>query len=120
MSAPRVENQDNQFTKAILYAKVPFDLMTKEDKLRTCYMRACLAYVKHQAITNADVRDLFGLTESEMAKASRIIKETMGQGLIKPLIALYLANRARQRARISRRRATKAKTAGTETTALSI
>ena len=49
------------------------------------YIKACLAYVKHQAISNADVRDLFGLADKEMAKASRIIKETVGDGLIKPL-----------------------------------
>ena len=85
LPAPQIVNQDNQFTKVILFAKVPFELMTKEDKLRTCYMRACLAYVNHQAISNADVRDLFGLTESEIAKASRIIKETIGGGLIKPV-----------------------------------
>ena len=85
LPAPQAENQDNRFTKAILFAKVPFNLMAKEDKLRTRYMRACLAYVKHQAITNADIRDLFGLTKSEMAKASRIIKEAVGAGLIKPI-----------------------------------
>ena len=84
MPAPRVINQDNQFTKAVLIAKVPFDLMAKEDKLRTCYMKACLAYVMHQTISNTDIRDLFELTESEMAKASRIIKETVREGLIKP------------------------------------
>ena len=84
MPAPRVVNQNNLFTRAVLIAKVPFDLMAKEDKLRTCYMKACLAYVTHQAISNADVRDLFGLSDSEMAKASRIIKETVGKGLIKP------------------------------------
>ena len=27
--APRIENQNNQFTKAILFAKVPFELTTK-------------------------------------------------------------------------------------------
>ena len=87
MPAPRVENQSNQFTKVIVMVKTPFDLMPKMDKIRTCYMQACLAYVRYSAVTNADIRILFGLSDTEMSKASRIIKETIGEGLIKPLDA---------------------------------
>lgn len=32
MLAPRIENQNNQFTKVILFTKVPFDITTKEDR----------------------------------------------------------------------------------------
>lgn len=32
--APRIENQNNQFTKAIMFAKVPFELTTKEAILK--------------------------------------------------------------------------------------
>jgi predicted HTH transcriptional regulator len=85
MPAPKVENQNNQFTKAVLLAGMPFDMMAKEDKIWTCYMRACLAYVGNQAISNVDIRTLFGLSSKELAKASRIIKETVERGLIKPL-----------------------------------
>lgn len=45
MLAPRIENQDNQFTKVALFSKIPFDVIPKEEKIRTCYMHACLAYV---------------------------------------------------------------------------
>jgi hypothetical protein len=48
-------------------------------------MQACLAYVSYSAISNADIRALFGLSDAEMSKTSRIIKETIGEGLIKPL-----------------------------------
>ena len=48
-------------------------------------MQACLAYVSHSAITNADIRTLFGLTVGEKAKTSRLIRETVKQGLIKPI-----------------------------------
>ena len=85
MPAPRVENQNNQFTKAVLMVKTPFDMMSKGDKVRTCYMQACLAFVSYSAISNADIRTLFRLSDLEMSKASRIIKETIGEGLIKPL-----------------------------------
>ena len=36
--APKVENQNNQFTKVTLYSRVDFDMTTKEDRVRTCYM----------------------------------------------------------------------------------
>lgn len=85
MLAPRVENQNNQFTKAVLFAKIPFELTTKEDKIRTCYMLACLAYVNYEAINNAEVRKTFGLSEKESYKSSRIIKDTIEARLIKAL-----------------------------------
>lgn len=85
MLAPKIENQTNQFTKVILFAKLPFDLISKEDRIRTCYMQACLAYVNFGAITNSDIRLLFGLDESEKVKSSRIIKDTLDAGLIKPV-----------------------------------
>ncbi len=85
MLAPKIENQSNQFTKVILFAKVPFELTSKEDRIRTCYMQACFAYVNFDTITNADVREIFGLGENEKVKSSRIIKDTVEAGLIKPV-----------------------------------
>ena len=85
LPAPRIENQSNQFTKAILFAKMPFEMITKEDKIRTCYMQACLAYVNFKAINNADIREVFGLTVKEKYKASRVIKDTVEAGKIKLL-----------------------------------
>lgn len=85
MLAPRVENQNDQFTKVVLFAKIPFEITTKEDRVRTCYMQACLAYVEFGAISNADIRAVFGLADKDKVKVSRIIKETVNMGLIKPL-----------------------------------
>jgi len=87
MPAPIIRNQSNQFTKVILLAQMPFDMLPKEDKIRTCYMQACLAYMEHSAISNADLRLVFGLSDEEMPKASRLIKDVVGKGLIKPLDA---------------------------------
>ena len=81
--APRIENQNNQFTKAILFAKVPFELTTKEDRMRTCYMQACLAYVNFEGISNSDIRKIFGLEEKEKAKASRLLNSAVEGGFIK-------------------------------------
>ncbi|MBP3866534.1 MAG: putative DNA binding domain-containing protein [Eggerthellaceae bacterium] len=83
--APRVENQSDKFTKATIYSKIPFDLTSKEDRVRTCYMQACLASVTANALTNADVRNLFALEGNAKVKASRVIKDTVDAGLIKPV-----------------------------------
>ena len=48
-------------------------------------MQACLAYVNYGAITNADIRQVFGLEDSDKVKVSRIIKDTVAAGLIKPV-----------------------------------
>lgn len=83
--APKIENQGNQFTKVTLYSKIDFDMTTKQDRVRTCYMIACLAYVTSEAVTNTDIRSAFGLDEKDKVKASRIIRDTIGAKLIKPV-----------------------------------
>ena len=85
LMAPKIESQNNQFTKVTLYAKIAFDMMTKEDRIRTCYMLACLAFVTSEAVTNASVRNAFGLDEKDKVKASRIIRDTLDAKLIKSL-----------------------------------
>jgi predicted HTH transcriptional regulator len=82
--APIVQSQDGRFTKVALFSHIPFELTTKEDRIRTCYMQACLAYVNFEAIANADIRRTFGLGENK-AQATRIIKDTMSAKLIKQL-----------------------------------
>ncbi len=85
LMAPRIESQNNQFTKVTLYSKADFDMTTKEDRIRTCYMVACLAYVTSEAVTNTDIRNAFGLEEKDKVKASRIIRDTLDAKLIKPI-----------------------------------
>ena len=48
-------------------------------------MQTCLAYVNYGAISNSDVRLLFGLDSNEKVKISRVIKETLNANLIKPV-----------------------------------
>ena len=57
----------------------------KEDRVRTCYMIACLAFVTSDAVTNSEIRNAFGLDEKEKVKASRIIRDTLEAKLIKPV-----------------------------------
>ena len=83
MLAPKIENQSDKFTKVTLYSQVPFDLINKEDRIRTCYMQTCFLYVNGEAINNNAVRELFDICEKDKYKASRIIKDTLEAKLIK-------------------------------------
>jgi predicted HTH transcriptional regulator len=85
MLAPRIENQNNQFTKVVLFARVPFDITTKQDRIRTCYMQACFSYINFGAIGNADIRKIFTIESNDSYKSSRVIKDTVEAGLIKPI-----------------------------------
>lgn len=67
-----------------MFAKIPVEMTLKEDRSKTCYMHACLVYINFEVITNADIRQVFGLDETEKVKGSRIIEDTLVEGLIKP------------------------------------
>lgn len=69
-------------TRTVLFAHKDFDDMTKDDKVRACYLHACLQMVKREKMTNKSLRVRFGLEESKNSVVSRIIANTMEAGLI--------------------------------------
>lgn len=85
MLAPKVIVDNNEYTKVILFQKVSFSHMSKADKVWTCYMQACLANTQSRAISNADVRKMFGLDDEDKYKATRVLKDAMDANLLKPL-----------------------------------
>lgn len=76
----------NENMKVTLFAKMPFPSISTEDRLRACYHHACITYTANQGgITNATLRERFGLPQSSSASVSRLIREAVAEGLIKPL-----------------------------------
>ena len=57
--------------------------MEKSDKIRACYQHACLRYVSNEKMTNQSLRERFKIEEKNSAIASRIIRDTIEDGLIK-------------------------------------
>ncbi len=57
--------------------------MNSDDRIRACYMHACLKYVSHEYMTNSSLRERFGIKPRNSAIASRIIKDTLEKGLIR-------------------------------------
>jgi predicted HTH transcriptional regulator len=83
LPAPLFEVPDG-FTRAVLFAHKPLSEMEKADKVRACYLHACLRYVTHQPMTNTSLRERFGIAQKNSATASRLIKEAVAAGVIRP------------------------------------
>jgi predicted HTH transcriptional regulator len=57
--------------------------MDKQDKIRACYLHACLKNVSGAYMTNQSLRERFGIEEHNYSLASRIIADTIKEGLIR-------------------------------------
>lgn len=58
--------------------------MDRADRVRACYLHACLRFVQRDPMTNSSLRERFGIAEQNAAIASRIIRDTIEEGLLKP------------------------------------
>ena len=72
------------FTRVILFAPRPFIEMDRADRVRACYLHACLKYVQRDYVTNASIRERFGIEEKNRASASRLIRDAVEAGVIAP------------------------------------
>ncbi len=70
------------FTRTVLFSHKAMDEMTKEERVWACYLHACLQYVQRKKMTNASLRQRFGLEQSKGAMVSRIINATLEAGYI--------------------------------------
>lgn len=71
-------------TVAVLFGPREFSEMDKADRIRACYQHACLCYVSGKQITNATLRERLNIKSTNYPMASRIIRDTIEAGLIKP------------------------------------
>ena len=80
--APKVETTED-FCRTMLYWHESLSEWSKEEKIRTCYIYVCYCYVNGIEVSNAVLRERFGISEANKAMASRIIKDTLEAGKIK-------------------------------------
>ena len=71
-------------TRATLFAHRSLSQMEKADRIRACYLHACLRYVQRSFMTNTTIRERFGLDLKNSATASRLIREAVTAGMVKP------------------------------------
>jgi predicted HTH transcriptional regulator len=70
------------FTRAVLFAHKPLSEMDKADRVRACYLHACLRHVTRKSTTNASIRGRFGIAEKNASTASRLLNEAVEAGAI--------------------------------------
>lgn len=92
---PDFLEQENH-TKAILYAARALGRMSKAEKIRACYQHACLRFVSNDQMTNASLRERFRIPPQNHTLASRIIADTIAEGLI---VDFDPANKSKRHAR---------------------
>lgn len=84
LPAPRIQLFEDS-TRVTLYSEMPFSSISPEDKIWACYLHACILQVQGEQLTNASLRERFGLKSSSAGSISRLIKEAVNQNWIKPL-----------------------------------
>lgn len=83
LPAPLFE-QTEEHTRAVLFAHREFRDMDKQDRIRACYLHACLRYVQRDYMTNSTLRERFGIAEKNSSMASRVIKDALEADSIVP------------------------------------
>lgn len=84
MPAPIWEQQDGAF-RVTLFAPKALRQMDRQEKIHACYLHACLRYVNREPVNNTSLRERFGVEAGNAAIVSRIIKDALEAGVIKPL-----------------------------------
>ena len=76
-------------TRAVLFGRKPLAEMDRAERVRACYLHACLKHVNREFLTNASLRERFDIKAATPASvasmASRYIREAVEEGYIKPL-----------------------------------
>jgi len=83
LPAPLIEVSE-EHTRVVLFAHRPLLKMDRADRVRAVYLHACLRYVNQERMTNASVRERFGIERHNSATASRLIREAVEARLVVP------------------------------------
>ena len=70
-------------TQVLLLAPQTFSKMDREERIRACYQHCVLYWVCNKQMTNATLRQRFGIAEENYSMVSRVIRDTIDDGLIK-------------------------------------
>ena len=84
LPAPKIDIFEES-TRVTLFSEMEFKNISADDKIWSSYLHACLMYIQGDALTNASLRDRFGLKESSAASISRLIKDAVEKNRIKAL-----------------------------------
>lgn len=74
---------DSIRTTCILHGHRLFTEMSRDDRVRACYQHCCLRYVLRETTTNQSLRARFGLADERAETVSRILADTIEDGLVR-------------------------------------
>lgn len=84
LPAPRINSYEAS-TQVTLFSHLDYRSISHEDRIWSAYLHACIRHIEGESLLNSSLRARFGLAESYAASISRLIKDTVEEGLIKPL-----------------------------------
>jgi ATP-dependent DNA helicase RecG len=70
-------------TRVVLFAHRPYAEMDRKERVLATYLHACLRYVQRDYLTNASLRERFGIEKGNSAMISRVIHDAVEDGVIK-------------------------------------
>jgi predicted HTH transcriptional regulator len=62
-----------------------FAEMTPDERIRACFQHACLKYEQGEPMSNASLRERFGLSQKQYPQVSNVIRDAAEAGRIRPL-----------------------------------
>jgi len=83
LPAPLAEVVENH-TRVVLFAPRELSSMDRVERVRAVHLHASLRYVNRSYLTNASMRERFGIDARNRARASRLIAEAVEAGAIVP------------------------------------
>lgn len=89
--SPMVQQSDSGEGSASIMVRLsqyrPYPSLSQKERMDACYWHACIQFANGERLTNASLRARFGLGDSYSSPISRLIRESVDEGLIKPLDA---------------------------------
>lgn len=74
--------EENNATKATLFAHRSFEHMTSEERIRACYQHAVLLHVSNKMMKNSTLRKRLGIEQQNSAQVSQVIRAALDEGKI--------------------------------------
>jgi predicted HTH transcriptional regulator len=79
----KFEETENSF-KVTMYSPRKFADMTNEERIEACYQHSIIEYYGNGGFNNTSLRKRFGMHDKQAAQISKLIKEAIDTGKIKP------------------------------------
>ena len=70
------------FTRVVLFDRKTLAQMDRQERLRACYLHACLQFVTNRRMTNGSLRERLAVPSKNASMISRVLREAIEAGLI--------------------------------------